>query len=471
MPLLVWPRLSAMMFLFYFSFGSWAIVLSTYLMSAPIKGGLNFSTAEVGWVYSTFAFGGMLAPMLVGLLADRLFRAERVLGTSSLACAGLLAVAGWWCDSNFANVDREYRAAAARETVDGRPVLDLLPELGPPPRAAGRGDPRWGPVRGALDRVNDDAVVRAASAAAFRPLFGVMLAYCFFLQIGLTLLTVITLRTLPDAGRRFSRTRMFGTVGWIVTGNTVGIFLAPISPQPLYLGAAAALATGIYSFTLPATHPKATGRTVAEALGLPALKLFRDRSFGVFIGVGFLATVMNQFYGVYAHRYFTDMGVPRPEMVMTLGQVCEVAVMFMIPVLNPKKRLKWLMAAGLVGWVVRGFAMTFGSMPAAIAFGVPMHGWSYAFYFVVAATYLDREAPPHLRASAQAIVSFVANGFGNWVGNVLAGDVVDAFRTGTVIDWQPVWAVPLVGASVALVAFVLLFQPPPERPAEKSAAP
>ncbi len=61
MPWLVRARLSAMMVLFYFPLGCWIVTLSTFLMSAPTKGGLNFDTAEVGWVYSTFAFGGMLA--------------------------------------------------------------------------------------------------------------------------------------------------------------------------------------------------------------------------------------------------------------------------------------------------------------------------------------------------------------------------------------------------------------------------
>jgi MFS family permease len=92
-----------------------------------------------------------------------------------------------------------------------------------------------------------------------------------------------------------------------------------------------------------------------------------------------------------------------------------------------------------------------------------MHGWSYAFYYMVAATYLDQEAPPHLRASAQGIITFASGGVGVWAGNVFAGWVVDHHRAGTVIDWRPVWLVPLVGSAVALVVFALFFRPPPER--------
>jgi nucleoside transporter len=435
MPRLVRTRLSVMMFLFFFAVGAWAVTLSTYLMSAPTKGGLNFTTTQVGWVYSTFAFGGMIAPLAIGLLADRLFAAQRVLGVSGLACAALLFAAGRWCDANFPRTADAYRRASAAESV-----------LDPP----------------ALDRVNDNPEVRRVAAETFRPLFGLMLAYCVGLQIGITLTTVITLRNLPDPGG-FSRVRLYGTIGWIVAGYVIGQFLAAVSSQPLYLAAGASGLLGLFAFLLPHTPPKGTGRTPAEMFGLPALTLFRDRSFGVFVGVTFACGAMNQFYGIYAHRYLTDLGVYKPEQVMTLGQVVEAACMFTIPMLGPRRRVKGLMLLGLVGWVVRGAVMTWGAVPAVVAVGVPMHGWSYAFYYMVAATYLDQEAPPHLRASAQGIITFASGGVGVWAGNVFAGLVVDHHRAGTVIDWRPVWLVPLVGSAVALVVFALFFRPPPER--------
>lgn len=462
MPRLVRTRLSAMMFLFYFALGSWAVTLSTYLMSAPIKGGLNFSTQQVGWIYSTFAFGGMLAPLVVGLLADRLFAAQRVLGVTGLLCAGLLFLAANWCDTNFPRMDEAYRQAAAQEQVQGRPVLEQYARLEAASGVAAPAaiNPLRDEVRRALDRVNDNPAVRSAADAAFGPLFALMLAYCISLQLGLTLTTVTTLRNLPDPGG-FSRTRLFGTVGWIVTGNVVGLALTSVSSEPLYLATAATAIFAVYAFTLPSTPPKGTGRSVAEAFGLPALRLFRDRSFTIFVIVAFISTAMNQFYGVYAHRYLTDLGIGEPVQIMTLGQVCEVGVMFAIPWLGPRRRMKVLMVAGLIGWVVRGFTLTWGWIPAVIAVGVPMHGWSYAFYFIVAATYLDREAPPTLRASAQGIITFVSGGIGVWAGNLFAGWVVDAHRTGTVIDWSAVWQVPMIGSAIALLIFVVMFRQPP----------
>lgn len=454
MPVLVRTRLSAMMFLFYFALGSWAVTLSTYLMTAPIKGGLNFTTGEVGWVYSTFALGGVTAPLFVGLLADRLFAVERILGVSGLVCSALLFAAGWWCDHRFPVMDETYRGVAAGEVVEGRPVLEQF---------ARPDDALRDQVRQALDRVNDDPAVRGVATDTFRPLFALMLGVNFCVQIGLTLCAVMSLRNLADPARQFSRTRMVGTLGWVAAGLAVAVSGIAVSSGVLYLSAAAALAFGLFAFTLPHTPPKGHGKTLAEAFGVPALRLFRDRSFCVFVAVGFMASAMNQFYGVYAHRYLTDLHIPRPEMVLTIGQMAEVACMFAIPVLNPRKWMKWLMLLGLAGWVLRSAVLGSGWVPAVVTVGVPMHGWSFAFYFVVAATYIDREAPPHLRASAQAIVAFVANGAAPWAGNMLAAFVVDQHRVGTVVDWQPVWLVPLIGSSAALVVFLLFFRPPPEQ--------
>jgi nucleoside transporter len=456
-------RLAVMMFAFYFALGSWVVTLSTFLMSAPIKGGLNFTTAEVGLVYSTFAFGGMLAPLVIGVLTDRLFRAERVLGVGCVVSAGLLLAAGRWCDQNFARMDEAYRAAAAAQVVDGRPVLEQWDRLNSGEVPEAEAGPLREQTRSALDRVNDDPAVRRAATDAFGPLFGLMLAYCFCMQLSLTLTTVVTLRNLPDPTHDFGWVRVFGTVGWITAGFAVQKVFRPATTDVLYLAAAGSLLVGVYAFTLPPTRPKGGGRSLAEAFGLPALKLFRDRSFVVFVVVAFLTTALNQFYVVYGHRFLTDAGVPQPALTMTLAQVCEVGCMCAVPFLGPKHRMKLLMAVGLGGYAVRGLVMAVGWVPAVIALGVPMHGWGYAFFFIVAATYLDREAPPHLRASAQGIITFVSGGVGVWAGNMFAGWVVDRHRVGTVIDWPGVWQVPLVACAVLLVAFVVLFHPPPEQ--------
>jgi MFS family permease len=454
-------RLSVMMFLFYFGMGAWVVTLSTYLMSAPIRGGLNFTTGEVGLIYSAFAVGGMIAPMTIGLLTDRLFRAERVLGVTNLLSAGLLLVAGTICDDTFPLMDAAYRESAAKQIVDGRPALDQLARHHDPHDATD--DAFRDRVRAALDQVNDDPAVRRIAADAFNALLPVMLGYCIAMQLALTLTTVIGLRNVPDPAHDFSRVRLFGTVGWIASGFVMEAFFRPATSDVFYVAAGGAALTGLFAFTLPATRPLGTGRSAFEALGLPALKLFADPSFVVFVLVAFVTTAMNQFYVVYAHRYITDHNIGRASLVMTIAQFVEVACMYALPFLRPKDWMKPLMIFGLAGYTLRCAVLAIGWTPAIIALGVPMHGWGFTFFFLVASTYLDREAPPHLRGSAQGIITFISGGIGVLAGNTFSAIIVDRYRQGTIIDWTSVWEVPLAVCSVMMLAFVLLFRTPAQR--------
>lgn len=400
------------MLLFYASLGAWAVTAGTYLGKPHGEGGLGFSEAQVGWIFSTFAIGGLIANPFVGVLVDRLFRAERVFGVASIIGGSFLVAARSWCQSC---------------------ELSLQPD-------------------------SDSAAIESA----FRILFAIMLAYSVFLQIALPLCTVLSLRNLPDPTMQFSRTRMWGTIGWIAIGLLLPLLVAVRSADPFGLAGLIMIACGAYGLTLPTTRPKGTAKGLTEAFGVPALKMFRKRSFGVYLAVAFALAVLNQFYAVHGHRFLTERGWNHPEQWMTFGQIVEVGCMFAIPMLKPKESMKWLMLAGALGGALRGAALAWGSDWMVFAVGVPMHGWHFALYFIVAATYVDREAPGHLRGSAQAIGAFVNGGLGPLIGNRLAALVLESGRIDGQFDWTAFWLWPLVGCLLASLAFLIGFRTPPQ---------
>src|SRR5271170_7434217 len=78
-------RLSVLMFLEFFIWGGWFVTLGSYLAQS-----LSASGAQIGAAYSTQSWGAIIAPFIVGLIADRYFNAERVLAVLHLAGGVLL---------------------------------------------------------------------------------------------------------------------------------------------------------------------------------------------------------------------------------------------------------------------------------------------------------------------------------------------------------------------------------------------
>src|SRR5690625_447287 len=86
-------RLSGMMFLEFFVWGAWFVTLGTFLGS-----NLGASGAQIGMAFSTQSWGAIIAPFIVGLIADRYFNAERILGVIHLAGGVLMYLMAYTTD-------------------------------------------------------------------------------------------------------------------------------------------------------------------------------------------------------------------------------------------------------------------------------------------------------------------------------------------------------------------------------------
>ncbi|HXD36514.1 MAG TPA: nucleoside permease [Rhodanobacter sp.] len=361
---------------------------------------LHFSGQEIGAIAGTTAIGAMISPLFAGLLADRWFDTRRVLVALHVLGAALL--------------------------------------------------------------------VFTAQQQAFGLIYATLLLYSLCYMPTLALTTSLAMRHIDDPREEFGAIRVFGSIGWILVGLVVGAAGVEATASPLYLAAGLSLAMAGYCLTLPATPPLAGNKRfeLRQALPLEALHLLRGRSMAVFALASFLICIPLQFYYAFTNLFLNEVGVVNAAGKMTGGQMSEILCMLLIPWFFRRLGVKYMLAVGMLAWVVRYVLFAFGApgeLMWMLWFGIILHGICFDFFFVVGQIYIDREAPPALRAATQGLITFLTYGLGMFVGSWLSGVAVDAYAAtdaqGIVAhQWRPIWLTAAGFAAAVLVLFLLLFK-------------
>jgi len=395
-------RLSAMMFLEFFVWGAWFVTLGTYLGQ-----GLAFDGVQVAAAYSTMPWGTIVAPFLVGMIADRFFAAERVLGVMHLLGAGLLFLAS-----------------------------------------------------------------RVSTPAEF---FWVLLAYAFCYSPTLALVNAISFNQMASPQKQFPAVRVFGTIGWIVAGLTVGFMGVEATAVPLQVAAIASFALAVLSLSLPHTPPKSLGHKVSvrDVLGLDALTLMKNRSFAVFVLGSLLICVPLAFYYNFTNLFLNEKGIVNAAGKMSMGQMSEVLFMLVMPFFFRRLGVKWMMLVGMMAWAGRYLLFGFGN-PDELVFmyylGILLHGVCYDFFFVTGQIYVDNTAPKTIQASAQGFITLVTYGVGMLIGTGISGIVVKGYQVSATDpaaghDWTSIWLWPAAMAVVVILLFAFFFKDDRKAPA------
>ena len=260
------------------------------------------------------------------------------------------------------------------------------------------------------------------------------------------------------------------------------------------IAAIGSLLLGVYSFTLPSTPPAMKGKpiSVGSLLGFDALSLLKNRSFATFIIASTLLCIPLAFYYQSAAAYLNNMaprvaeylpsdhaaaGLPeggfadevaertifgRPTAVTTIGQMSEIGFMLLIPFFFRRLGTKWMLLVGMFAWVVRYllFAFAFDDAVAwMLLLGVVLHGICYDFFFVTGQIYVDKASPAEIRGQAQGLLVLLTQGLGMIVGAQLNGLLATRYelRTDTP-DWPAFWIVPAIFAAAVAAAFWALFK-------------
>lgn len=388
-------KLSAMMFLEFFIWGSWFVTLGTFLDK-----NLSATGSQTAAVFSTQSWGAIIAPFIIGLIADRFFNAEKILGVLHLIGAFLLYQ---MYNATDVNVFYPY--------VLGYMIL-FMPTL---------------------------ALVNSVSFNQMKDAEKEFSTIRFWGTIGWIV-----------AGLAISYLFLWDSAEGLKSGLLKNTFL---------MAGAASLLLGLFSFALPKTPPKvAKGEKVklSDILGLDALRLLKDRNFAIFFVSAILICIPLAFYYQNANLFLSNIGVEGPTGKMAIGQVSEALFLLLIPVFFKRFGFKKTILVGMIAWSVRYALFAYGNageLSFMLLIGIALHGVCYDFFFVSGQIYTNSRAGEKYKSAAQGLITLATYGVGMLIGFEVAGMITESYKlTDGSVDWKMVWIIP---AGIALVVFLL----------------
>lgn len=391
-------QLSAMMFLEFFIWGGWFVTLGTFLLTS-----LETTGTQVGVAYLTQSIGAIIAPFIVGIIADRFFSAQVILGVLHLAGAVLL-----WLAGSAPDFDSFYPLILVY-------MILFMPTL---------------------------ALVNSIS----------------FRQMDNPSKQFPPIRTLGTVGWIVAGL-LISWLAWDMKGNEADL------ANTFKMAAGASALLGLFSFTLPSTPPLKKNQKVsaAELLGFDAIGLLKNSSYRLFFIASVLICIPLAFYYNFTNAFLSEVGVENATAKQALGQVSEVVFMLLMPFLFVRLGVKKMLAIGMLAWVLRYVFFAFGDADAGfwmLLLGILLHGICYDFFFVTGQIYTDNLAGERFKSAAQGLITLATYGVGMLIGSLLSGRIVDRYLENGVHDWKTIWLIPAGIAGAVLLLFVLFFRDP-----------
>ena len=367
------------------------------VLASHLLNNLKLNGKKVGWVYATLWLGCIVAPFAGSQVADRWFATEYFL-------AGAHLVGG---------------------------VILLL----------------------------------AARQRKFWPLFVLMGFYALLYAPTLALVNSLMFTHLTDADNQAGQIRVWGTIGWIAAGLLLALWRWTRSSESkvsdcLSLAGLLSLGMGIFCFFLPHTPPPDQPGNPLAFMG--ALELLNNSNFLVFALISFIVTTELQFYYVPTAPFLEDLGVHRKNVsaVMTIAQFAEIVGMAVLLGWSVQHLgMRWTLMIGVIAWPARYVIFAMMKPLGLIIASLSFHGLGYTLFFFAGQMYVDQVAPPDIRASAQALITVITLGLGNFIGTQVTGVVMDHFRKEDgQFRWRPIFLFPCVLTILCAIAFVLFFK-------------
>ena len=394
-------QLSAMMFMEFFIWGGWFVTLGTFLSK-----NLQSTGAESARVFSTQSWGAIIAPFIIGLIADRYINAEKILGALHIIGAALL-----YQLYRSDDISTFYPYVLAYMILY-MPTIALVNSVS---------------FNQLKDPEKEFSNIRVWGTIGWI-VAGLLISFLFH---------------------------------WDSDGNMSKGLLR----NTFLMSSIVSLVLGLFSFTLPKTPPKKRGSekiSLREILGLDALMLLKSKNFLLFFFASILICIPLAFYYQVTNDFLSNIGVTNPTGKMTIGQISEVLFLLLLPVFFKRFGFKKTILIGMLAWALRYALFAFGNasdLSFMLIIGIALHGVCYDFFFVSGYIYTNSKAGEKYKSAAQGLITLATYGVGMLIGFWIAGMITDAYKIADKqYDYKMIWLIPSIIAGAIFLLFALFFK-------------
>ncbi|MBQ3213241.1 MAG: MFS transporter [Alistipes sp.] len=408
-------RLIVMNFLQFGVWGAYLTSMGSYLAASGLA-------SYIGMFYAMQGVVSLFMPAIVGIIADRWVPAQRLLGVCHLLAATFMGSAGYY----------------ALQMGEGGTVWPLF-------------------------------ALYTLSVAFYMPTIALSnsVAYSILESRG------------EDTVAAFPPIRVWGTVGFIFSMLACDFLGYQHSALQFIQSAVLGAILGLYCFSLPEcpTAESHGRRGLAEALGVKAFALFKQRRMALFFIFSMLLGVSLQITNGFANpfisafkdipEYASTFGANHANALISLSQISETLCILLIPFFLKRFGIKYVMLIAMLAWVLRFALFGLGNPGGGVwmfILSMIVYGIAFDFFNISGSLYVNEQTDDSIRSSAQGLFMIMTNGVGATIGTLMAQAVVNRFvYTQTdglqqIAGWQTSWLIFAAYSLVVAILFAILFK-------------
>lgn len=373
----------------------------------------GWSFPEFGAIFSTLAIASLFMPALTGIIADKWINAEKLYG-----------------------------------------ILHIL----------------YGAILFYVPKVDDPDTLYYVILAA-------MMCYMPTISLSNAISYTILKNRNYDVIKVFPPIRVFGTIGFIAAMWATNLSGSKANSNQFLIAAVAAIALGIYAFTLPKCPPPRTiskSAGIIEQLGLKAFKLFANYKMALFFIFSMLLGAALQLTNMYGDSFLSNFEtkpeyansfvVERSTIILSISQMSETLFILTIPFFLKRFGIKQVMLFSMLAWVIRFGLFAYGDPSPVgtvlIILSCIVYGMAFDFFNISGSLFVETTTDSSIRSSAQGLFMMMTNGVGAWLGSIISSWVIGKYfiLPNGDSDWHGIWLSFAAYALVVAILFAIFFK-------------